>query len=179
MQVLRSSSYPLRTFKIQEDCLFLDPCARIQARVKRPFFGYTKQKAEYEAGIMKSLKSLALFVITSTLFSFHPANAQSSQSGASVNPPASASPSVQRRHKHHRGNGAARKARKLAKFDSNHDGVLEPNEKAAMQAKQQKHKQKQLQKFDANHDGVLEPDEKAAAKAYRQQKRQQRLNGTH
>jgi hypothetical protein len=52
----------------------------------------------------------------------------------------------------------------MAKFDTNGDGVLEPNERAAMraaiQAKREQKKQEMLAKYDLNHDGVLEPNER-------------------
>jgi hypothetical protein len=64
----------------------------------------------------------------------------------------------------------------MAKFDTNGDGVLEPNERAAMraamQAKREARKQKMLAKYDLNRDGVLEPNERKlmiddrAAKAF-------------
>ena len=52
----------------------------------------------------------------------------------------------------------------MAKFDTNGDGVLEPNERAAMreamQAKRAEKKKEILAKYDLNHDGVLEPNER-------------------
>jgi hypothetical protein len=52
----------------------------------------------------------------------------------------------------------------MAKFDTNGDGVLEPNERAAMraaiQAKRAAHKAKMLAKYDINHNGVLDPSER-------------------
>ena len=52
----------------------------------------------------------------------------------------------------------------LEKFDTNHNGVLDPDEKEALKAAREKHREKMLAKFDTNGDGKLEPDEKAAAK---------------
>jgi Ca2+-binding EF-hand superfamily protein len=52
----------------------------------------------------------------------------------------------------------------MAKFDTNGDGVLEPNERAAMraaiQAKHAAKKAEMLAKYDTNRDGILEPNER-------------------
>jgi hypothetical protein len=72
----------------------------------------------------------------------------------------------------------------LQKFDANKNGVLDPDEKAAMIKAFQERKggatkgggQMQemiLQKFDANKNGVLDPDEKAAAMKAMQERRAQ------
>jgi hypothetical protein len=54
----------------------------------------------------------------------------------------------------------------MAKFDTNGDGVLEPNERAAMRAafkaKREAKKAAMLAKYDVNHDGILEPSERKA-----------------
>jgi Ca2+-binding EF-hand superfamily protein len=67
-------------------------------------------------------------------------------------------------------NGPVRQAI-LQKYDTNGDGVLDANERAAMradfQAKRAAHKAKMLAKYDTNHDGKLEPDERAAMRADR------------
>lgn len=70
----------------------------------------------------------------------------------------------------------------LQKYDSNSDGVLDANEKAAFKADRAKFKQAHkakraqkraamLQQFDANKNGVLEPAEKQAAIVQRSNKR--------
>jgi len=95
----------------------------------------------------------------------------------------------------------------LQKFDTNKNGVLDPNEKAAMIKAFQERKggapkggapgaksgtpgtkggaskdggqmqQMMLQKFDANKNGVLDPDEKAAAMKAMQERRGQGSGG--
>ncbi|PYQ46446.1 MAG: hypothetical protein DMF77_00810, partial [Acidobacteria bacterium] len=59
-------------------------------------------------------------------------------------------------------------ARLLEKFDANHNGVLDPEEKAAAKAEWESHRKereaKMLERFDANHNGVLAPEEKEAAR---------------
>ncbi len=58
------------------------------------------------------------------------------------------------------------KERIMAKFDTNHNGVLDPDEKEAFKAAREEHREKMLAKFDTNGDGKLEPNEKAAAKKH-------------
>lgn len=69
-------------------------------------------------------------------------------------------------------------AQLLEKYDANHNGVLDPEEKEAAKAdREARHKQreaKMLAKYDANHNGVLDPNEKAAAKKDRQAKHEAR-----
>ena len=54
----------------------------------------------------------------------------------------------------------------LEKYDTNHNGVLDPDERAQMhadlKAKHEAHYQKMLAKYDVNHDGKLEPNERKA-----------------
>src|ERR1041384_5720451 len=72
-------------------------------------------------------------------------------------------------------------AQLLEKFDANHNGVLDPEEKAAAKAEWESHRKereaKMLERFDANHNGVLDPEEKEAARkefrARREQGREQ------
>jgi len=54
-----------------------------------------------------------------------------------------------------------------ARFDANHDGVLDESERAA--ARQAIHA-KLLERFDANHDGALDVNERQAARHAIQQK---------
>jgi len=56
-----------------------------------------------------------------------------------------------------------RHARILARFDTNHNGVLDPDEKAAME----KFKAERLAKYDKNGDGKLDQSEREAMKADR------------
>ena len=56
-----------------------------------------------------------------------------------------------------------RHARMLARFDTNHNGVLDPDEKAAME----KFKAERLAKYDKNGDGKLDASERQAMKADR------------
>jgi Ca2+-binding EF-hand superfamily protein len=67
------------------------------------------------------------------------------------------------------GTWGGRKAEILAKYDTNGDGVLDANEKAAMKqafvAKRAERKAEMLAKWDTNKDGKLEPTERAAMKA--------------
>lgn len=65
-----------------------------------------------------------------------------------------------------------RKEEMLKRFDKNHDGQLDDNERAAMKAEMEKHregdrpsKEELLKKFDKNGDGELDENERAAAKA--------------
>src|SRR3954470_17804701 len=67
----------------------------------------------------------------------------------------------------HRHRGPSQ-AQLLEKYDANHNGVLDPEEKAAAKADWEAHRKereaKLLEKYDANHNGVLDPEEKAAAR---------------
>jgi hypothetical protein len=69
-------------------------------------------------------------------------------------------------------------AQLLEKFDANHNGVLDPEEKAAAKAEWESHRKereaKMLERFDANHNGVLDPEEKEAAKKEFQARREAR-----
>ncbi len=66
------------------------------------------------------------------------------------------------------GQRAAARAERLERFDANHNGVLDPEEKAAARAEWEAHRKERqarlLERFDANHNGVLDPEEKDAAK---------------
>ncbi len=83
-------------------------------------------------------------------------------------------------------------AKMLARFDADHDGKLDANEKAQLTAMREQHKrrreqkanraamdpeklarrQKMTQKFDTNGDGTLDASEKAAMQAARAMKKQ-------
>ncbi len=80
----------------------------------------------------------------------------------------------------------------MARFDVNHDGKLDANEKAQVQVMREEHKrrkeqnanrgamdpqkmarrQKMMQKFDTNGDGTLDASEKSALQAFRAKRRQ-------
>jgi hypothetical protein len=70
--------------------------------------------------------------------------------------------------------------RLLQKYDTNGDGKLEPNERAAMradfQAKRAARRAKMLAKWDTNHDGKLEPTERAAMREARAENMFKRLD---
>ena len=70
----------------------------------------------------------------------------------------------------HHGRGGPNQAQLLEKFDANHNGVLDPEEKAAAKAAREA---KMLERFDANHNGTLDPEEKEAAKKEFQGRREQ------
>ena len=53
----------------------------------------------------------------------------------------------------------------LEKYDKNHDGVLDADERAAMKKDQPARKAERLRKYDKNHDGKLDESEKAAMEA--------------
>ena len=53
----------------------------------------------------------------------------------------------------------------LDKYDKNHDGKLDADERAAMKSDRATRKAERLQKYDKNHDGKLDDSEKAAMKA--------------
>jgi Ca2+-binding EF-hand superfamily protein len=67
----------------------------------------------------------------------------------------------------------------LEKYDVNHNGVLDPEEKEAakkdFEARRAARQAKMLEKYDANHNGVLDPEEKEAIKADRQSRRAEML----
>src|SRR5262249_60680302 len=73
-------------------------------------------------------------------------------------------------HGHHRNRQAL-----LDKYDVNHNGVLDPEEKEAArkdwEARKAQRQARLLEKDDANHNGVLDPEEKEAIKADRQARR--------
>ncbi|HEY1546384.1 MAG TPA: EF-hand domain-containing protein [Kofleriaceae bacterium] len=68
----------------------------------------------------------------------------------------------------------------IQKYDTNGDGVLDANEKAAMRAdfraKRETHRAKMLAKWDANHDGKLEKNELVAMREARAEKMFKRLD---
>jgi EF hand len=69
-------------------------------------------------------------------------------------------------------------AQLLEKYDANHNGVLDPEEKAAAKAEWEAHRKERearmLERFDANHNGVLDPEEKQAARTEIQARREAR-----
>jgi len=70
-------------------------------------------------------------------------------------------------------------AQLLEKFDANHNGVLDPEEKAAAKAEWESHRKereaKMLERFDANHNGTIDPEEREAMKAQREARRAEML----
>jgi hypothetical protein len=68
---------------------------------------------------------------------------------------------------HRHGRRGPNQAQMLEKYDANHNGVLDADEKAAAkadwQANRAEREKKMLERFDANHNGVLDPEEKEAA----------------
>jgi hypothetical protein len=79
--------------------------------------------------------------------------------------------------------GGGFRQRMLAKYDTNNDGKLEPNERAAMRAdmkaKREARRDKMLAKWDANGDGKLEPNELAAMRQARAEKTFKRLDANN
>jgi len=75
----------------------------------------------------------------------------------------------------HHGRRGPDPAQLLEKYDANHNGVLDPEEKAAAKAEWESHRKereaKMLERFDANHNGVLDPEEREAMKAQREARR--------
>lgn len=73
--------------------------------------------------------------------------------------------------------GGAMKAQMLEKYDANHNGVLDPEEREAVKADRQtlrgERHQKMLEKFDANHDGKLDEQERQAMREQFQARRQE------
>ena len=67
----------------------------------------------------------------------------------------------------------------LEKYDANHDGVLDPEEKAAAKADWEAHRKereaKMLERFDTNHNGTIDPEEREAMKAQREARRAEML----
>jgi hypothetical protein len=57
---------------------------------------------------------------------------------------------------------AKREARLLAKFDANHNGVLDPDERAALEKFEAERKAERIAKFDKNGNGKLDKSERAA-----------------
>ena len=55
----------------------------------------------------------------------------------------------------------------LDKYDANHNGVLDADERTAFEKDRAARKAENLQKYDKNHDGKLDADERAAMKADR------------
>ena len=74
-------------------------------------------------------------------------------------------------------------AQLLEKFDANHNGVLDPEEKQAARAEfkakreqgREQHQAAMLQKLDANHNGTIDPKEREAMKAQRETRRAEML----
>lgn len=68
----------------------------------------------------------------------------------------------------------------MQKYDTNGDGKLDDQERAAMradfQAKRQEMKAKMLAKYDINKDGKLEPEERAAMREDRAERQFKRLD---
>jgi Ca2+-binding EF-hand superfamily protein len=79
-----------------------------------------------------------------------------------------------------RGGGGEGRGKMLEKYDTNKDGVLDANEKAAMkadfQAKREARKQEMLAKYDTNKDGKLDETERAAMKDARATERFQKMD---
>ncbi len=80
----------------------------------------------------------------------------------------------------HAGGGGERRAELLQKYDTNKDGVLDANEKAAMKAdfaaKRAARKQEVLAKYDTNKDGKLDEQERAAMRDDLETKRFQEMD---
>jgi hypothetical protein len=76
--------------------------------------------------------------------------------------------------------GPGVRAAMVQKYDTNGDGKLDDQERAAMRAdlqtKRAEHHAKMLAKWDANHDGKLEPNERAAMREARAEKSFKRLD---
>jgi Ca2+-binding EF-hand superfamily protein len=70
-------------------------------------------------------------------------------------------------------------AQLLEKYDANHNGVLDPEEKEAAKAEWQAHRQereaKMLERFDTNHNGKIDPEERQAMQAQREARRAEML----
>lgn len=56
----------------------------------------------------------------------------------------------------------------LEKYDKNHDGVIDADERAAFAKDRESRKAERLQKYDKNHDGKLDESERAAMRADRE-----------
>ncbi|HEV8255205.1 MAG TPA: EF-hand domain-containing protein [Vicinamibacteria bacterium] len=71
------------------------------------------------------------------------------------------------------------RARLMEKYDTNKDGKLDDQERAAlrqdMEARRAQHRQWLLEKYDANHDGKLDEQERAAMRADRKAHREEFL----
>jgi Ca2+-binding EF-hand superfamily protein len=67
----------------------------------------------------------------------------------------------------------------LEKYDANHNGVLDPEEKEAAkkdwEARRAEHQAKMLEKYDTNHNGKIDPEEQAAIKTDREARRAEML----
>jgi len=67
----------------------------------------------------------------------------------------------------------------LERYDANHNGVLDPEEKEAArkdwEARRAAHRAKMLEKYDTNHNGKIDPEERAAIKADREARRAEML----
>ncbi len=59
----------------------------------------------------------------------------------------------------------------LDKYDKNHDGVLDADERAAFDKDRDARKTERLQKYDKNHDGKLDATELAAMRADRKERK--------
>ena len=60
----------------------------------------------------------------------------------------------------------------LDKYDTNHNGVLDPDELAAYEKDRAARKAERLRKYDKNHDGRLDESEVAAMRADHEKERQ-------
>lgn len=65
-----------------------------------------------------------------------------------------------------------RRALRLQRLDTNHDGQIEPAER---QAARLARRAARIRRFDANHDGQLDPQERRTARAARLDRLKQRL----
>jgi Ca2+-binding EF-hand superfamily protein len=79
----------------------------------------------------------------------------------------------------HHGRRGPSEAQLLEKYDANHNGVLDPEEKAAAKADWEAHRKereaKMLERFDTNHNGKIDPEERQAMQAQREARRAEML----
>jgi Ca2+-binding EF-hand superfamily protein len=74
-------------------------------------------------------------------------------------------------------------AQLLEKYDANHNGVLDPEEKEAARKEfrarreqgREQHQARLLEKFDTNHNGKIDPEERQAMQAQREARRAEML----
>jgi len=80
---------------------------------------------------------------------------------------------------HHRHRRGPSQEQLLEKYDANHNGVLDPEEKAAArkdwQARREQARAKFLEKYDTNKNGKIDPEEREAIRAQHQAKRAEML----